>query len=63
MPPGVQEAKPGQAEAHRGEGVAGDAVDVLLGGDRLEGGALVDVRAGRVLQQDAVHVGVVRTAR
>ncbi len=32
-----------------------DAVDVLLGRDGLERGALVDVRPHRVLEQDAVH--------
>lgn len=48
-----------QAETHRREGGEGDAVDVLLGRDRLERGPLVDVFTHRVLQQDAVHAGIV----
>jgi hypothetical protein len=48
------------AEAHRGEGVHGDAVDVLAGGDGLERRPLIDVRANRVLQQDPVHAPVLR---
>nr|WP_308169766.1 hypothetical protein [Acrocarpospora catenulata] len=50
----------GQAEAHRGEGVRGNSVDVLFWGDGLEGGPLVDVLADGVLQEDAVHAGVRR---
>ena len=46
------------AVRHVQERVGGDAVDVLAPADRVEHGALVDVRRHRVLDQDAVHAVV-----
>jgi hypothetical protein len=49
-----------ERERHPGKRERGDAIDVLVGRDRVERRTLVDVRRDGMLQQDAVHARIVR---
>ena len=58
IPAGVAEPNARSPIAMRPKPEHRDAVDVLREADAVEAGALVDLLRHRVLEQDAVHVGV-----